>query len=773
MNIAKYFLLFFLALTACCRSQTWKVIPTPLADISCIRSDPHRPGTVYFVGRGVIAGTSDGGASWFYKGFSDYSNVKPADLLLDAQDSMRWYMCVAEAGYMLSTDAGASWRYLNDDLHFDDWTQFRKIVQDESRPEFLYLVSRNALYRSSDRGNSWKMLLSDFGRNGNELTNVVIHRNRPDSLFLFAGAEPKRWVSADRGANWTTGNSLIGRLGTCTFGKDNELLVGPYRSTDYGASWTKHDKIAGISYTSSSNNYPPGSESFIVYNRTLDRYYMSSRYGLLSRRSGEQEWSIADFTMENDTAGPGVQMICYDTSSATIWGTSRARILRYSITDMKSRYMDSGPYLSSTGFFSSPTSHSDIIMTEYGGSYDGGKTWRWTNPLVMADQNLIMVGAIKPDDSTFMLWGATLLAYTKDGPILPYDAGWTTSKVTPGEFMGAIRFNPHNTSQVFGGQAFGLWRMEVDTIVHKTQNSNGSNYRITPPVSAEGVPGYGFIYRAMCFHPELDGVYYLCSWEHVWGGVKSTLWRTTDFGATWNALLDQYPYPYNDVIVNPSRPELILVGSGRNGILRSTDEGRTWTANYGPPFQSASVQHIIVDPRYHNVYYCGTYSTAWHSPQPVTGRRSGGMYVSYDYGETWEALPLDGMHNVSVRFIHYHENPRRLIVSTWAGIYEMLLPDYATNTEPLPLSAGLELRVYPNPVHAGDMQTLRVYGAGGKHALVDLYSMQGRHIARVHEGVLEAGATLRQSTAGLPSGMYYYRVISGGEQRSVPVVIRK
>jgi hypothetical protein len=103
----------------------------------------------------------------------------------------------------------------------------------------------------------------------------------------------------------------------------------------------------------------------------------------------------------------------------------------------------------------------------------------------------------------------------------------------------------------------------------------------------------------------------------------------------------------------------------------------------------------------------------------------------------------------------------------------MLLPEYTTNATPLPESASLDLRVYPNPAAGGDMQTLRVYGAGGRHAVVDLYSIHGRHIARVHEGTLEAGATLRQSTAGLPSGMYYYRVISGGEQRSVPVVMRK
>jgi len=149
------------------------------------------------------------------------------------------------------------------------------------------------------------------------------------------------------------------------------------------------------------------------------------------------------------------------------------------------------------------------------------------------------------------------------------------------------------------------------------------------------------------------------------------------------------------------------------------------------------------------------------------------MYVPYDYGETWEALPLVGMHNVSVRYIRYHENPRRLTVSTWAGIYDMLLPEYTTSTTPLPESATLDVRVYPNPAVAGDMHTLHVDGAGGRHAVVDLCFIHGRYIACVHEGMLDATATLRQSTTGLPSGMYYYRVLTGGEQRSVPVDVRR
>src|SRR3982751_569604 len=68
------------------------------------------------------------------------------------------------------------------------------------------------------------------------------------------------------------------------------------------------------------------------------------------------------------------------------------------------------------------------------------------------------------------------------------------------------------------------------------------------------------------------------------GGV----WKTTDFGRTWFPIFDDQPTgSIGDVVVSPSNPNTIYVGSGEglqrpdlsvgDGIYRSTDGGKTWT----------------------------------------------------------------------------------------------------------------------------------------------------------------------------------------------------
>src|SRR5436853_4815905 len=67
------------------------------------------------------------------------------------------------------------------------------------------------------------------------------------------------------------------------------------------------------------------------------------------------------------------------------------------------------------------------------------------------------------------------------------------------------------------------------------------------------------------------------------GGV----WKTTDFGRTWFPIFDDQPTgSIGDIVVSPSNPNVIYVGSGEgvqrpdlsvgDGIYKSTDGGKTW-----------------------------------------------------------------------------------------------------------------------------------------------------------------------------------------------------
>jgi hypothetical protein len=739
-----------------------------------MRSDPHRPGTVYLLGQGVIACTNDNGSSWRYKSFSHYTNTLPYDLLIDVVDSNRWYIADGAAGFMLSTDAGQTWQYRNDGLFRKNWWYFEQVVQDRSRPNIMYLVSSERIYKSTDYGDTWFTTLAKFSATGGNdyVTALVINRKHPDSLYVFVeNALVKRWISGDAGRTWVPDASTLGNLRKHVITEDGAILLGPYHSSDYGATWTSVKELALDRKKPSP--FEISSSDVCVYDPSRDRYFLGCYEGLFSRERSDLLWRPTAHVRDSigDQAWTGY--LHYDPYYRSLWCWNSSRLYRSTGGGSIVEPTTTGPNLETTNYLVTSDYRGGIVMGTNSGTTDNGKTWHFG--LMSSDYgSSFQCGAVSPMDSSFVVKGQSGFEYNIEGWVLPNRPDvWRTSKLVAGLATGHFHFNPHNPRELLGGINSGLYRV-TDSLIQNAQDQVRLLPWILTPRDGNGNFEKGWGYLCMTFHPQKDGVYYLCSVEEEFftGNPRSTLRRSTDYGITWIPLLDQLSTFYLDISVNPANPDIIVIAS-HHGILRSTDDGRSWSQNYNPPFQSALIKSVIIDPRYPNVYYCGAASVNGDWTHWTTGLRSGGMYVSYDYAETWEALPLDGMYNVSVRYIHYHENPRRLIVSTAAGIYEMLLQDYATNTAPLPLSAGLELRVYPNPANAGDMQTLRVYGAGGKHALVDLYSIQGRHVARVHEGTIEAGATLRQSTAGLPSGMYYYRVISGGEQRSVPVVIRK
>src|SRR5467141_2587739 len=81
--------------------------------------------------------------------------------------------------------------------------------------------------------------------------------------------------------------------------------------------------------------------------------------------------------------------------------------------------------------------------------------------------------------------------------------------------------------------------------------------------------------------PHQPNVFYMAA---VNGGV----WKTTDFGNTWNPIFNDQPTgSIGALAVAPSDPNIIYAGSGEglqrpdlatgDGVYKSTDAGKTWT----------------------------------------------------------------------------------------------------------------------------------------------------------------------------------------------------
>src|ERR1700676_4257279 len=87
--------------------------------------------------------------------------------------------------------------------------------------------------------------------------------------------------------------------------------------------------------------------------------------------------------------------------------------------------------------------------------------------------------------------------------------------------------------------------------------------------------------RATAGVPTQPNVFYI-------GAVNGGVWKTNDFGRTWNPIFDDQPTgSIGAIAVAPSDPNIIYAGSGEglqrpdlsvgDGIYKSTDAGKTWT----------------------------------------------------------------------------------------------------------------------------------------------------------------------------------------------------
>jgi photosystem II stability/assembly factor-like uncharacterized protein len=122
------------------------------------------------------------------------------------------------------------------------------------------------------------------------------------------------------------------------------------------------------------------------------------------------------------------------------------------------------------------------------------------------------------------------------------------------------------------------------------------------------------------------------------GAVNGGVWRTDDYGRTWEPIFDAEPtQSIGAIAVAPSNPKIIYVASGEglqrpdlsvgNGIYRSADAGLTWV-HLGLD-DAQQIPDLAVDPRDPNRLYAAVMG---HPFGPSAQR---GIYRSTDGGAHW------------------------------------------------------------------------------------------------------------------------------------------
>jgi len=148
------------------------------------------------------------------------------------------------------------------------------------------------------------------------------------------------------------------------------------------------------------------------------------------------------------------------------------------------------------------------------------------------------------------------------------------------------------------------------------------------------------------------------------GGV----WKTSNSGTTWKPIFDdEKSYSIGCVVLDPSNPEIVWVGTGENvggrhvgfgdGVYRSNDGGANWK-NMGLK-DSQHISEIIVDPNDSNTVYVASQGPLWSAG----GER--GLFKTTDGGETWTNVLSEGEWTGVTDVVMDSRDPQVLYAATW------------------------------------------------------------------------------------------------------------
>ncbi len=150
------------------------------------------------------------------------------------------------------------------------------------------------------------------------------------------------------------------------------------------------------------------------------------------------------------------------------------------------------------------------------------------------------------------------------------------------------------------------------------------------------------------------------------GGV----WKTTDFGRTWNPIFDDQPTgSIGSLAVAPSNPDIIYVGSGEglrrpdlsvgDGMYKSTDAGQTW--QHLGLRDAQQIAAIIVDPKDANRLFVAVQG---HPYGPNSER---GVYRSLDGGQSFQKVLYKDENVGGMDLVFDPRNTQIIFASLWAS----------------------------------------------------------------------------------------------------------
>ncbi|RRA47115.1 YCF48-related protein [Acidipila sp. EB88] len=232
-------------------------------------------------------------------------------------------------------------------------------------------------------------------------------------------------------------------------------------------------------------------------------------------------------------------------------------------------------------------------------SNDGGQHWAAITPAHSTELHEVESVAIDPVDTNIMYAGTWHLPWkTTDG-----GAHWTNIKngLIDDSDVFSIIIDPHTPSVVYASACSGIYKSDsAGDLFHKVQ----------------GIPSTARRTRVLMQDPTNAKI--------VYAGTTEGLYKTADAGTNWTRLTGP-DVIINDVFVDPTNDQHLMLATDRSGVLASEDGGKTFSSS-NSGFSQRLVQTLLVDQKQPGTLYAGV----------LNDKIYGGMFVSKDDGSSWQ-----------------------------------------------------------------------------------------------------------------------------------------
>jgi photosystem II stability/assembly factor-like uncharacterized protein len=230
------------------------------------------------------------------------------------------------------------------------------------------------------------------------------------------------------------------------------------------------------------------------------------------------------------------------------------------------------------------------------------------------------------------------------------------------EHIGMIAVHPQDPNIVFVASQGPLWKDGGDRGLFKTTDGGKTWKNILEISPMTGI-------NEVHIDPSNPEILYASSYQrrrHEWvlidGGPESTLYKSTDGGATWRKIQRGLPNVDKGKIgldISPVNPEVVYAiveaAEGEGGFFRSANRGETW---------EKMSSYIASSPQYyHEIVCCPHNANRIYSLDTM-------MMVSEDGGKTFQALGEEDKHVDNHAIVIDPADENHLIIGCDGGLYE-------------------------------------------------------------------------------------------------------